>query len=997
VLLSRSRQYYLAAIILGLLFHGSLISYTVGNTYDAYVHMFFAEHYAQGWFETWNYKWYTGFTMTSYPPLVHQIIALLSKVVGLKMGFIIWALVAIVLFIRGVYHFSRIWVDDISAGYAALFAVLSSSYVEAIHLFGQLPSITGAALLLNACPEIYKWIRYDKWSRFFTGISIMACMTAAHHVTTIFGMVFFILPTLGVAVLDKVIKEKGGIENVRVVDFIIKTWQLKHRAILIGVTVILLVVGMIFPYWYWSKTDPITQVSIPHGSRADFLEELNLGLVFFAIPWGIMLFFLPPIFNRILRKRNIFLGLSFCLLFLLGTGGTTPLPIMILGENAFNILTLDRFTFWASIIAIPFFANLMHSLIEGHLSEFINSKLPKFVSKFIVYFLLIGIILIDALIINMSNMKPMQPDEVKIKPIVNFLSSDGHDRWRFLTLGFGDQMAWLSAHTDALSVDGNYHSARRLPELTTRAVERIENSKYLGEEGLGALRQFLSVPERYHLKYIFNNDKYYETVLSFYGWTKLKPLSNNIDVWERKDVNTLPTILPRKDIPQIQKFLWGVLPLSSLLIALILNFIYRKDKIEEDPVVINYSSNRLSYWFYLLWMIGMMALTITVIYLIQKDKNVNETPEKLLKEYFHHIDFKNYDQAYNLLEAESRISMDQFMLELSLEDGLLASYAKLDSINITQIKPLSNNISEAYITASWFTAVQKYQTQHDIILEKIENKWFIRKETFEMDITADQLISISDIDFLNQGKRQAISGSTLKEDVLDRPDIYIKQANLVVRDSLPYIVGELINVDVVPSFVNVKAILFNERDEEILNMNSSEVIKHNLLPKESTLFKIDFSEYIFEGDIECIIDSISSFAIFVNSSVTDEKLYKYYGLKNIHKKENNLQGSIVNYGNKEITIPQILIGQCNDDNITWVDHTYIDRGIRPQREKDFSYTAEGLTDTYIVKKGTDDNLLVNGNSRDRYYYTNGNKLVYDYTDKNVEYIININGFVSDGN
>ena len=995
--MSRSRQYYLAAIILGLLFHGSLISYTVGNTYDAYVHMFFAEHYSQGWFETWNYKWYTGFTMTSYPPLVHQIIALLSKVVGLKMGFIIWALCAIVLFIRGVYHFSKIWVDDISAGYAAIFAVLSSSYVEAIHLFGQLPSITGAALLLNACPEIYKWIRYDKWSRFFTGISIMACMTAAHHVTTIFGMVFFILPTLGVAVLDKIIKEKGGIENVRIVDFLIITWRLKHRAILIGVTVILLVVCMIFPYWYWSKTDPITQVSIPHGSRADFLEELNLGLVFFAIPWGIMLFFLPPIFNRILRKRNIFLGLSFCLLFLLGTGGTTPLPIMILGENAFNILTLDRFTFWASIIAIPFFANLMHSLMEGHLSEFINSKLPKFVSKFVVYFLLIGIVLIDALIINMSNMKPMQPDEVKIKPIVNFLSSDGHDRWRFLTLGFGDQMAWLSAHTDALSVDGNYHSARRLPELTTRAVERIENSKYLGEEGLGALRQFLSVPERYHLKYIFNNDKYYETVLSFYGWTKLKPLSNNIDVWERKDVNSLPTILPRKDIPQIQKFLWGTLPLSSLLIAFILNFIYRKDKIEEDPVIINYSSNRLSYWFYLLWMIGMMALTIAVIYMIQKDKNVNENPEKLLKEYFHHIDFKNYDKAYDLLEAESRISMDQFMLELSLEDGLLASYAKLDSINITEIKSISDYISEAHITASWFTAVQKYQTQHNFILEKIKDKWYIRKETFEMDVTTDQLISISDIDFLNQGKRQAISGSTLKEDVLDRPDIYIKQANLIVRDTLPYIVGELINVDVVPAFVNVKAILFNERDEEILNMNSSEVIKHNLLPKESTIFKIDFSENIFEGSIECIVDSISSFAIFVNTSVTDEKLYKYYGLKNIHKKENSLQGSIVNYGNKEITIPQILIGQCNNDNITWVDHTYIDRGIRPQREKDFSYTSEGLASTYIIQKGTDDNLLVNGNSRHRYYYSNANKLVYDYTDDKVEYIININGFVSDGN
>lgn len=910
------------------------------------------------------------------------------------MGFIIWALCAIVLFIRGVYHFSKIWVDDISAGYAAMFAVLSSSYVEAIHLFGQLPSITGVAFLLNACPEIYKWIRYNRWSRFFTGISIIACMTAAHHVTTIFGMVFFILPTLGVAVLDIVIKEKGGIDNVHIKDFIVKSWRLKFKAILIGTTVILLTVCMIFPYWYWSKTDPITQVSIPHGSRANFLEDLNLGLVFFAIPWGIMLFFLPPIFNRVLRKRNIFLGLSFCLLFLLGTGGTTPLPIMILGENAFNILTLDRFTFWASIIAIPFFGNLIHSLLEGHLAEFIKKRLPNFINKFVVYFLLIGIVLIDALVINMSNMKPMQPDDIKIKPIVNFLNSDGHDRWRFMTLGFGDQMAWLSAHTNALSVDGNYHSARRLPELTSRAVERIENSKYLGEEGLGALRQFLSVPERYNLKYIFNNDKYYETVLSFYGWTKLKPLANNIDVWERKDIANLPTILPRKDIPQIQKFLWGVLPLSSLCIAFLLNYFLRRSKIDEDPVVINYHSNRWSYWFYLIWMIAMVGLTISVIYLLQKDKQVNATPEKLIKEYFHHIDYKNYDEAYDLLEADSRISMDQFMLELSLEDGLLASYAKLDSITIDTVRAISENISEAKVIASWFTAVQKYETIHNLTLERLGDKWYIRKENFEMDVTADQLISIPDIDFLNQGKRQAISGSTLKEDILDRPDIYIKQANLIVKDSLPYVVGEIINVDADPSYVNVKAILYNHRDEEILSMNSSEVIKHNLLPKESSLFKIDFSENIYELKTESIIDSISSFAIFVNTSVTDEKLYKFYGLKDISYNNSKVQGAVVNYGNKEITIPQILVGQCLDDNIIWVDHMYVDRGIRAQREKNFSKELIDIDNIQLIEKGTDSNLLINGNSRRRFYYRNADRLIYDYSDSDTTLILQLNGFVS---
>ena len=232
--MSRARQYYLLALILGLLLHGSLLPYTLGNTYDGYVHMFFGSHYAESWFDPWNYKWYTGFTMTSYPPLVHQVIALLSFVVGLKGGFLIWALVVVALFIRGIYHFSRIWVSELAAGYACLAAVLSSSFMEAMHLFGQLPSLTGMALLLNACPELYKWIRWHRWSYLISGLSIVACLTAAHHVTTIFGMVFFVAPVLGVALLDRCADQQGGLSEVRIRHFVSEVFRHWWHAVLLG-------------------------------------------------------------------------------------------------------------------------------------------------------------------------------------------------------------------------------------------------------------------------------------------------------------------------------------------------------------------------------------------------------------------------------------------------------------------------------------------------------------------------------------------------------------------------------------------------------------------------------------------------------------------------------------------------------------------------------------------------------------------------------------------
>jgi hypothetical protein len=121
--------------------------------------------------------------------------------------------------------------------------------------------------------------------------------------------------------------------------------------------------------------------------------------------------------------------------------------------------------------------------------------------------------LLTIFIINLGRFRPLQPATIDTTPILQFLERDQHDKWRFMTLGFGDQMAWLSAQTSAQLVDGNYHSARRLQEMTTRPLERLENSKFKGIEGLGSLQQFLTVPEKYYLKFVFSNDKFYDPIM----------------------------------------------------------------------------------------------------------------------------------------------------------------------------------------------------------------------------------------------------------------------------------------------------------------------------------------------------------------------------------------------------------------------------------------------------------------------------------------------------
>ena len=818
------------------------------------------------------------------------------------------------------------------------------------------------ALLLNACPDIYRWLRYNRWSYFLTGISIIACVTAAHHVTTIFGMVFFVAPVLGTAVLDRCAAVQGGIHKVRLSHFIQTAIKHLPQLIFFGVLVIMITVTVLFPYWYWSKTDPITQVSIPHGSRASFIDVPDLGIVFFLIPWGMMLFFLPYLFINIYRKRMLFLGLSFTLLFLLGTGGTTPLPQLILGETAFNILTLDRFTFWASIIALPFMGQLFYELFQGQLKEIITRKFGPRLHMVVSVIVVSMVILTAASVINFSNFKTLQPDEIDVVPIANFLERDGHDRWRYMTLGFGDQMAWLSANTTAHSLDGNYHSARRLPELTSRAVERIENSKYLGESGLKALRDFLSLPEKYQLKYVFSNDKFYEPLLYFYGWEKLTPLENKIDVWERKDVPPLPTILRKLEIPLIQRLMWGILPLSCLVFAVFINvsfwFVRRLEPkvsiVHEEAVQETITVTLMTGWFFTMLALG-IYLTHTVFFTNHSYDNC----EEIVHAYYHALDYKEYDQAFEFIDVSQGYTLEQFYLENSLEDGILASYSKLDTVQIINKEQISEEEQILTVKAQWFTAVQKYSTEQRLRFKSIAGDWKIIKATYEKSTPPEQLLNIHDISYHDQGRRKAIVGATDREDILDRPEVYINQANLVRHNGYYYVVGEIQNIDNVPSFVTIEAVLYDKAGTEIYRASADEVLCHNLMPKERSGFRIDFDQW--ETRPDTLTDQmIESFVVFARSMVTDEQLYKFHGYNRLQVSTSSLTGMLDNYGNKQISIPQLITTQKKQNEIIWAESTYLNKGIRPQRTKPFTIDIKQTDRILLKRKGSDQNILING-------------------------------------
>jgi hypothetical protein len=522
------------------------------KSYDANFHIFFASHYLHSWFDPWNAKWYAGFSQTTYPPLPQQWLALVSHLVGLDMAYMAVQFVAILLLALGVYRFSLLWVDRRAASLAAFASVFLGSECFLVYSAGQLSTTFAAPLYLNALPYLYNWVRHGDWRAFFKGAVLSVAAAAAHHATLLFGSLLFALPVLALAILDR---REGEPASMRAV--LLRTVGI---ALLVGVAIAV----VLLPFWIALIHYPVTQTPIPHPSRANYILSPQWGLNYFLVPYGALVLALPFIVWRgssVNRLRPLLLG--FWLAFLLGLGGTTPVGRIVLGR-AFEVLTMERFSYWATLLALPFVGLLAAELID------------RFRMRAVVG-LTMAAALSCALAVAWATYRPADAVDFKVDSVAAWLNRDGHDRYRYVTLGFGNKISRLAVLTDASSVDGEWNSGRMLPELTQHGAGALTSSKYFGKSGIDALNAILHHADRYGLKWVFLRDPYYEPLLVFAGWRKVDDLEDKtITVWSKEDVPPATPINAPQIPPHWQGLMWGTLPICSSILAMLLALIPEK-------------------------------------------------------------------------------------------------------------------------------------------------------------------------------------------------------------------------------------------------------------------------------------------------------------------------------------------------------------------------------------------------------------------------------------
>ncbi len=519
-----------------------LLTGQVWHSYDFPTHLFFASHYQRSWWTLWEPRWFGGFDVASYPPLAHQLIALLGWVIGTASADGVLTGVAVVGYPVAVFGLARRYLGLGSARRAAALAVVTPSVLLAAYTFGQLPTLLGLDAGLFTALALGSYLERGGAPRLAVVAALAGTTVAAHHAT----FIFFGPPLLGIVALAELSRSA-------------ERRRLLGRGALVVLVLAIVVVGVIFPFWVWHATEYVRQTPIDHPSRHDLLADVAAQKVFFWGEHGVLavtLVIALPLLGRQPGRILPWYALSLFLL-MLGLGGTTPLPRLLFGED-WAWLTYDRFSLWSDVGL----ALLLGAVAEDLLRQRSSTRWLTAGAWWLTLGCLGGFGLVGAL---RPTLVAAGPAPIDPRPIVAFLGSEGRDHWRYLTFGFGEQAGLLNAATDATTIDGYYFTARRLPLLTASGVGQIDFSLALDPSGR-VIHAILDDPAPSHTRWAFTRDAHYEAFLSDAGWLRRTTLANGVGVWEAP-VEVPPVGPVEQPAPgrwtKMLGWWWGVIPLAT--------------------------------------------------------------------------------------------------------------------------------------------------------------------------------------------------------------------------------------------------------------------------------------------------------------------------------------------------------------------------------------------------------------------------------------------------
>lgn len=300
----------------------------------------------------------------------------------------------------------------------------------------------------------------------------------------------------------------------------------------------------------------------------------------------------------------------------------------------------------------------------------------------------------------------------------------------------------------------------------------------------------------------------------------------------------------------------------------------------------------------------------------------SSTPEDAVRNLGEEIRAQNWGKAYSSLANKSQFTQTEFTEDVTGYYPSLRTYSSLDNFDIRPLRASGNNATMR-LTLKWSTVVGNLPDTRDLDVIKQGGRWEVDWPMRKKPTVPPQVIPVEYLrwDLINRGP-----GDDWGVQNVDAPSVRIVDMHPIQRAEGVFVMGELLNEDVVPAYVSVTATLQGKNGTPIATESAFDQISHLLLPKQVTPFLIRFPDASLAqvGSIR-----MKPFSTLVSASA--DPVIAIDNQRFNPAPDASLSGELTNQSGQVVNVAHVL-GTLYDKNgqLVWIVDEYIDRALLPQ-------------------------------------------------------------------
>ncbi len=327
------------------------------------------------------------------------------------------------------------------------------------------------------------------------------------------------------------------------------------------------------------------------------------------------------------------------------------------------------------------------------------------------------------------------------------------------------------------------------------------------------------------------------------------------------------------------------------------------------------------------------------------------TPEAAVDNLAHALGQRAWAKAYSNLANKGEFSLAEFTHDITGSYVSLRSNATLESF---EVRPLHSSADEAKVLLKlrWSTIVGSFVDTKELKVIRNGDVWEPVWPLVKEPRVPPQVIPVNYLrwDVIYRGPEDDWGS----QDV-EAPHVRIVDMHPIERGDGVVVMGELLNEDVVPAYVSVKATLLAKDGSTIASEDSFDKISHLLLPKQVTPFFIEFRNVSLANVASVRMDPSSSLVAASADPIIEIRDQKLNPAPNA-----SFTGKLVDQSGQVVNVAHVL-GTFYDKSgqLVWVADQYVDRALLPQTPVSFTIpippdiarqvsTVRAVTSTYTA-------------------------------------------------